>query len=83
MLLVLPDLEMMNTMTRYWHIAIQAVIAVTAFALMCADFARPSARQKLWQAGGDNGWNSDPSMRIYFYANHQEPPKIPLIWSQQ
>ncbi|KAH7024935.1 uncharacterized protein B0I36DRAFT_249788 [Microdochium trichocladiopsis] len=50
---------------------------------MCVDFVDGSARTKLWQTGGDNGWNSDPSLRIYFYANHEEPPEIPLIWSQR
>jgi hypothetical protein len=37
----------------------------------------------LWEAGGMNGWNSDPKLRIYFYANHKDPPAVPMIWSQR
>ncbi|KAJ1322859.1 hypothetical protein MN608_11707 [Microdochium nivale] len=67
---------------RHWHIVLQALIVIVTFALMCHDFVT-GARAELWRAGGKNGWNSDPSLRIYFYANHQEPPEIPLIWSQR
>ncbi|KAK1638548.1 hypothetical protein BDP81DRAFT_209254 [Colletotrichum phormii] len=40
-------------------------------------------RLRLWRNGGEEGWCSNPRMRIYFYANHEEPPEIPLIWSQR
>ncbi|KAI5462870.1 hypothetical protein BGZ63DRAFT_412607 [Mariannaea sp. PMI_226] len=40
-------------------------------------------RSRLWENGGEEGWNSNPKLRIYFYANHREPPAIPLIWSQR
>jgi len=39
-------------------------------------------RDKLWLAGGVYGYNSNPHDRVYYYANYQTPPKIPLIWSQ-
>lgn len=39
-------------------------------------------RLSLWEEGGARHFNSDPRLRIYFYANHQEPPAIPYIWSQ-
>ncbi|KAK1999558.1 hypothetical protein LX36DRAFT_573984 [Colletotrichum falcatum] len=39
-------------------------------------------REKLWEYGGVEGWNSNPNYRVYFYANYEEPPEIPLIWSQ-
>ncbi|KAH8886039.1 hypothetical protein GQ53DRAFT_613188, partial [Thozetella sp. PMI_491] len=39
-------------------------------------------RTKLWVIGAENGWNSNPKLRIYYYANHQEPPAVPLVWSQ-
>ncbi|KXJ85745.1 hypothetical protein Micbo1qcDRAFT_127414 [Microdochium bolleyi] len=67
---------------RHWHVVLQALIAIVTFALMCEELVARS-RAQLWQAGGERGWNSDPSMRIYFYANHEEPPAIPLIWSQR
>ena len=57
-------------------------VAIVTLVLMCHEFVSDS-RAELWQVGGTNGWNSDPSMRIYFYANHEEPPEIPLIWSQR
>lgn len=41
-----------------------------------------AARMSLWEEGGADSFNSDPKKRIYFYANHQEPPDIPYIWSQ-
>ena len=41
-----------------------------------------AARMSLWEEGGVKLFNSDPKKRIYFYANHQEPPEIPYIWSQ-
>ncbi|KAK1970912.1 hypothetical protein LY78DRAFT_699688 [Colletotrichum sublineola] len=39
-------------------------------------------REKLWEHGGIEGWNSNPNHRVYFYANYEEPPEIPLIWSE-
>ncbi|KAK0385534.1 hypothetical protein NLU13_6714 [Sarocladium strictum] len=40
-------------------------------------------RTKLWENGGVKGWNSNPNLRIYFFANHKEPPEIPLIWTHR
>ncbi|KAH6672162.1 hypothetical protein B0J14DRAFT_593039 [Halenospora varia] len=39
-------------------------------------------RETLWQEGAIRHYNSDPSKRIYYYANHLEPPPIPFIWSK-
>jgi hypothetical protein len=39
-------------------------------------------RTKLWQIGFDNGFNSNPKMVLYAYANHRPIPKIPFVWSQ-
>ncbi|CAI6341381.1 unnamed protein product [Periconia digitata] len=36
----------------------------------------------LWTAGGARGWNSDPALRVYDYANYRQPPPIPAIWDQ-
>lgn len=38
-------------------------------------------RTKLWQNGADHGFNSDPSIILYAYANYQ-PISVPLPWSQ-
>ena len=40
-------------------------------------------RAALWSTGGKHGWNSTPRLRIYFYANHQEPPEIPFLWTER
>jgi hypothetical protein len=42
-----------------------------------------TTRMNLWEEGGAQLFNSDPKLRIYFYANYREPPKIPYIWSQK
>ncbi|KAK6192897.1 hypothetical protein LQW54_013016 [Pestalotiopsis sp. IQ-011] len=58
-------------------------IVVTSITLILFCCAYPDEfRTVLWEAGGENGWNSNPRLRIYDYANHREPPPIPLIWSQ-
>ncbi|KAF7550826.1 hypothetical protein G7046_g7891 [Stylonectria norvegica] len=56
-----------------------ATAAVVLFGLAYTD----GSRSRLWENGGEEGWNSNPNKRIYFYANHKEPPEIPLIWSQR
>ena len=40
-------------------------------------------RTALWTVGGEQGWNSNPRLRIYFYANHREPPEIPSVWTER
>jgi len=42
-----------------------------------------TVRNSLWEEGGLKLFNSNPRLRIYFYANHLEPPEIPYIWSQK
>lgn len=37
-------------------------------------------RDKLWQDGADNGFNSDPSVVLYAYANYQ-PISTPFPWN--
>ncbi|KAF4336841.1 hypothetical protein FBEOM_9300 [Fusarium beomiforme] len=68
--------------TPYVLILIEMAVSTTAvilFSLMYpVDF-----RSRLWENGGEQGWNSNPNKRIYYYANHQEPPEVPLIWSQR
>ncbi|RMJ12296.1 hypothetical protein CDV36_008054 [Fusarium kuroshium] len=56
-----------------------ALTAVILFGLAYPD----RFRSRLWENGGEEGWNSNPNQRIYFYANHQEPPKVPYIWKQR
>ncbi|KAF4777571.1 hypothetical protein HER10_EVM0003930 [Colletotrichum scovillei] len=63
-------------------LCIEAVVVFAALVLF--GVAYPDRfRSRLWRNGGEEGWCSNPRLRIYFYANHEEPPEIPLIWSQR
>jgi hypothetical protein len=56
-----------------------ALMAVILFGLAYPD----RFRSRLWENGGEEGWNSNPNTRIYFYANHREPPEVPYLWQQR
>ena len=59
-------------------------ILISLQAVTLFGFAYPSRfRVALWENGGVEGWNSIPNLRIYYYANHREPPEIPLLWTQE
>lgn len=38
-------------------------------------------RTKLWQNGADHGFNSDPNIILYSYANYR-PIRTPTVWNQ-
>ncbi|KAF4421522.1 hypothetical protein CGCF415_v002772 [Colletotrichum fructicola] len=40
-------------------------------------------RLKLWEKGGAEGWNSSPSQPVRCDPNCNQPPKVPLVWSQE
>lgn len=63
-------------------VLIELLLGIITFSLFCSAYP-DQYRTKLWHIGGEHGWNSDPSLRIYFYANYKDPPEIPLIWSQR
>jgi hypothetical protein len=74
--------------TRHWRYAnlmygffvMELFLTVAALALY--GIADPNTyRSKLWQNGADAGFNSDPSIVLYSYANYR-PIKTPLVWSQ-
>lgn len=51
--------------------------------LVLHGIAQPDTwRTTMWQVGYDHGWNSDPRMILYAYANYRPLPKIPMVWSQ-
>lgn len=39
-------------------------------------------RTTMWEIGYENGFNSNPNMILYAYANHVPLPHIPFVWSQ-
>ncbi|KAL5606048.1 hypothetical protein BROUX41_006178 [Berkeleyomyces rouxiae] len=39
-------------------------------------------RTQFWRIGFENGWNSNPNMILYAYANYESRPSIPFVWSQ-
>ncbi|KAF4964699.1 hypothetical protein FSARC_7406 [Fusarium sarcochroum] len=63
-------------------ILLEMAISTTAVVLFSLEYPA-SFRSRLWENGGEEGWNSNPNQRIYFYANHREPPEVPLLWSQR
>ncbi|KAH6652504.1 hypothetical protein BKA67DRAFT_536242 [Truncatella angustata] len=62
-------------------LTIEVVLMLVMVTLFCCAYS-DHYRTSLWEAGGEKGWNSNPRLRIYYYANHREPPEIPLIWNQ-
>lgn len=59
-------------------------LAIALTTLILFGLALPDrVRSRLWENGGEEGWNSNPNERIYFYANHREPPEVPFIWQQR
>ncbi|KAI0202493.1 hypothetical protein F4808DRAFT_77167 [Astrocystis sublimbata] len=69
--------------------ALQTIALTTEFVIACIAVGLllsvypVEIRQTLWRIGGEAGWNSNPRLRIYFFANYKEPPAIPLIWTQR
>ncbi|KAI1102757.1 hypothetical protein F4804DRAFT_312129 [Jackrogersella minutella] len=63
-------------------LAIEFVLVIATMSLLCCTYPE-RFRKTLWEIGGENGWNSNPHLRIYFYANYQQPPEIPLVWAQR
>ena len=73
-------LKMPTPLTIFLTI-IETGIILSTLALFA--YGYPNAtRDALWE-GGVHQFNSNPKLRIYFYANHLEPPDIPYIWSQR
>ncbi|KAI1133985.1 hypothetical protein F5Y05DRAFT_249496 [Hypoxylon sp. FL0543] len=62
-------------------LAIELSLVIVTMSLLCCAYPE-WFRKTLWEIGGEHGWNSNPRLRIYFYANHQQPPEIPLVWTQ-
>ncbi|TEY86393.1 hypothetical protein BOTCAL_0009g00200 [Botryotinia calthae] len=67
---------------RVYFILIEAHLVITVISLFLVGYPE-AARKALWEEGGEHGFNSDPKMRIYFYANYVQPPEIPYIWSRR
>jgi hypothetical protein len=63
-------------------LVLESVIVITSLTLSLV--SQPyHLRTPLWAAGAAHGWNSDPHERIYFYADHETPPPVPSIWSEE
>jgi len=69
-------------MIDVFTLSLEAFFTIVALGLFGS--AWPDAyRSILWEIGGIKGWNSNPRLRVYYYANYEEPPAIPFIWSQE
>lgn len=61
---------------------IEMLLIVVSISLLA--YGYPDAtRGALWEEGGIQGFNSNPQLRVYFYANYLDPPEIPFIWSRR
>lgn len=64
----------------YGLVAIE--LGLTVALLAFTGIAAPNLyRNKLWQDGADNGFNSSPSRGLYAAANYQ-PYTTPRCWAQ-
>ncbi|KAK0724098.1 hypothetical protein B0H67DRAFT_567237 [Lasiosphaeris hirsuta] len=63
-------------------LSIELVIVATALGVFAHGYTQ-DLRRVLWVVGGERGWNSNPRLRIYFYANHRQPPPIPFLWTDR
>ncbi|KAI1360844.1 hypothetical protein F5Y08DRAFT_37720 [Xylaria arbuscula] len=57
------------------------VLACTTLGFLLTVYPK-TFRETLWLIGGEAGWNSNPRLRIYFFANYKEPPEIAFLWTQ-
>ncbi|KAI1119274.1 hypothetical protein F5Y14DRAFT_397248 [Nemania sp. NC0429] len=58
-------------------------LALTVTLLVLTALAQPDTyRTKLWQAGYELGFNSNPSLIAFAHANGKTPPTIPFVWSR-
>ncbi|KAI1431120.1 hypothetical protein GGR50DRAFT_681138 [Xylaria sp. CBS 124048] len=68
--------------TAAMWIMIIAELGVTVALLVLTSLAQPDKyRTKLWRAGYELGFNSNPSIIAFAYANGRPPPTIPFVWS--
>lgn len=74
--------------TRHWRypkvmyglFAVEFLLVIATLTLF--GIADPNTyRTKLWQNGADHGFNSDPKIILYSYANYR-PIKTPTVWNQ-
>ncbi|KAK8071298.1 hypothetical protein PG997_011501 [Apiospora hydei] len=55
---------------------LELLFSIATFALFCTAYP-DHYRTRLWSIGGEMGWNSNPRLRVYFFANYEDPPEIP------
>ncbi|KAK4097133.1 hypothetical protein N658DRAFT_479468 [Parathielavia hyrcaniae] len=70
-----------NHHARLIVLLLELLLIATALGVFAHGHAN-RLRTALWSTGGEHGWNCNPRLRIYFYANHQEPPPIPFLWTE-
>lgn len=66
----------------YYYTMIPELATIVAL-LVLFGLAQPNTyRTLMWQIGYNNGFNSNPNMILYAYANHVPLPTVPFVWSQ-
>ncbi|TGO33292.1 hypothetical protein BHYA_0254g00070 [Botrytis hyacinthi] len=76
------DIPWHKLKVRLYFMLIEVHIIIIIISLFLIGYP-DATRKALWEEGGQHGFNSDPKMRIYFYANYLQPPEIPFIWSRR
>ena len=60
-----------------YTLAFIELLSVRAALGLCIHANSDESRKKLWEVGGERGFNSDPKQRIRLYANYRPIPKVP------
>ncbi|KAF7959076.1 hypothetical protein EAE96_002593 [Botrytis aclada] len=76
------DIPRHRSKIRMYFILIEAQLIIIIISLFLVGYPE-AIRNGLWEEGAQHGFNSDPKLRIYFYANYLAPPDIPFIWSRR
>jgi hypothetical protein len=69
--------------TAAMWIMIIAELVLTVTLLVLTALAQPDLyRSKLWQAGYELGFNSNPKVIQFALAVGKTPPAVPFVWSR-
>lgn len=69
-------------MAAMW-IMMVAELALTITLLVLTALAQPDTyRSKLWKAGYELGFNSNPNLIVFAHSVGKTPPAVPFVWSR-
>ena len=65
----------------YWGM-VPELAAIIPLLVLFGLQAPDAFRSFFWRIGYENKLNSNPSMILYAYANHEPLPTVPFVWSK-